>query len=152
MVGANIVKLIPKNGWTKEVLHAATDGTRYDGVGHFADWVCQATGCTVLDSNYEDCRYQEGYTEPYFKWSERNVKLLTEEWPKAQEYRKKIDHIVQWLEANPIPRFQELLEFLAPKAAIIPMEKVNSPYDPTERWCPLEQHLPGEEDEENGDE
>jgi len=152
MVGADLVKLIPKNGWTKEVLHTATDGTRYDGVGHFADWVCQATGCTVLDSNYEDCHYQEGDTEPYFKWSERNVKLLTEEWPKAQEYRKKIDHIVQWLEANPISRFQELLEFLAPKAVIIPMEKVNSPYDPTERWCPLEQHLPGEEDEENGDE
>jgi len=126
MVGTDLVKLIPKNGWAKEVLHTATDGTRYDGVGHFADWVCQATGCTVLDSNYEDCHYQEGDTEPYFKWSERNVKLLTEEWPKAQEYRKKIDHIVQWLEANPIPASKSSWKSWLLRLQSYPWKKLNS--------------------------
>ena len=115
-VGAGQVKLIPSNGWTNEDLHLMTDGTPYEGVGHFADWVCSETSCVVLNTNYENCSYIEGDSEPTFEWSQRNVEMLTEDWPKVQEYRAKIDHIVEWLEVNPVSHFQELIEFLNTKA------------------------------------
>jgi len=76
------------------------------------DWACSNTGCVVLDSSYENCDYEEGSGEPTFLWTKRNVDILTSEWPRVQEIRGKIDHIVEWLEADPIERFRELLEFL----------------------------------------
>ena len=74
------------------------------------------TGCVVLDSSYEDCAYVEGEGEPIFKWTRYNVDLLTEQWSKVQEIRQEIDSIVEWLEADPISHFGELLEFLTAKA------------------------------------
>jgi len=61
----------------------------------------------VLDSSYENCDYEEGSGEPTFLWTKRNVDILTGEWPKVQEIRGKIDHIVEWLEAEPIGHFSE---------------------------------------------
>ena len=112
LVGEQIVNRIPMEGWNTEELHRMTDGTKYDGVGAFADWACSSTGCVVLDSSYENCDYEEGSGEPTFLWTKHNVDILTEQWPKVQEIRGEIDHLVEWLEADSIGHFRELLDFL----------------------------------------
>jgi hypothetical protein len=144
-VGAELAERIPGNGWEPEELHQMTDKTPYDGVGNFADWVCSQTGCVMLDSSIECCDIREGYGEPIFKWTRKNVTILTEEWPRVQEIRSKIDHIVEWLEEDQINHFKELLEFLLQSK---PAKKNTLPYDPTDRWCPLDQETDDDEDEE----
>jgi hypothetical protein len=156
LVGDELVKRLPSEGWDPKTLHKMTDGTKYDGVGAFADWACQQTGCVVLDTNYEDTEYVEGETEPFFKWTRHNVETLTKEWPKVQEIRRKIGNLVDWLEADPHERFRELLDFifsLAPyKRSPADPHKKRSSYDPTEHWCQLDQITQYEEEEGGEDE
>ncbi len=156
IVGEDLVRRLPRAGWEPEVLHKMTDGTPYDGVGHFADWACSVTGCIVLDSSYEDCEYVEGSGEPVFKWTRWNVDALVKDWPKVQEYRSKIGRIVGWLEADPDRHFGELIDFLmslpASKRRTADPKKKQSFYDPTEHWCPLEQISQFEEDEDDDNE
>jgi hypothetical protein len=147
MVGADLTSKIPEEGWSPEQLHEVTDGTAYDGVGVFVDWVFGRTGCIMLDSNYENTDYIEGYGEPVFKWTKANVDILTEQWPKVRELRKKIDHIVEWLEEDQIPRFTELVDFLLRAKVVKHKKKQKHYYDWAEHYCPLEQET-GEEDEE----
>ena len=152
IVGYDLVSHIPRDGWTEEELHQWTDGTQYDGVGSFADWVCSRTGCVILDCSYADCAYIEGMGEPIFKWSQFNVDQLTKEAPKVKEIREKIDRVVEWLEADPIIHFGELLEFLTAKAKITPekaTKRVNLEYDETDHWCPLDQATESEEEDED---
>ena len=154
-VGAELAGLIPRDGWTAEELHQWTDGTQYDGVGQFADWACSQTGGILLDYSYDDCEYMEGMAEPIFQWSQFNVDELTKEWPKVKEAREKIDRVVEWLEADPIIRFRELLEFLTAKAKTTHKKNTKRDkheYDPTEHWCPLDQVTQYEEEEEDYDE
>ena len=155
IVGAELAGLIPRDGWQPSELHLMTDGTPHDGVGAFADWAHSETGCIILDSSYEDCEFQEGMAEPIFKWTRFNVDTLTEQWPKVQEIRQKIDNMVEWLEENPIIHFRELLEALTAKAKTKRKKTTKARgkhyYDPTEHWCPLDQ-IGYEEEEEDNDE
>ncbi|MDP2917088.1 MAG: hypothetical protein Q8O16_04070 [Dehalococcoidia bacterium] len=138
MVGAELVNRIPAEGWDPVELHRMTDKTPYDGVGDFADWVCSQTECVMLDASYENCDYQEGVGEPIFRWTKRNVAILTEQWPKVKRIRRKIDHIVEWLEADQINHFAELLEFLL-KSQPAKTKKRKYLYDPMEHICQLDQ-------------
>lgn len=154
-VGAELAGLIPRDGWTPEELHQWTDGTQYEGLGNFADWVCSQTGCIIMDYSYADCEYIEGMGEPIFQWSKYNVDQLTKEAPKVRELREKIDSVVEWLEADPIIRFGELIEFLTAKARTrrkIVTKREKHEYDETEHWCPLDQATEFEEEEEDNDE
>jgi hypothetical protein len=152
MVGEEIVSRIPKDGWTAEELHRMTDGTKYDGVSAFADWACSSTGCIVLDSSYENCDYEEGSGEPTFLWTKHNVDILTEQWPKVQEIRGKIDRMVEWLEADPIWHFRELLDFLLKsKPAKTKKKRKREYYDPFEHHCQLDQDTGEEEDNDDQD-
>ena len=145
LVGAELAKRIPESGWDTAWLHQATDGTKYDGVGQFADWACSRTGCTVLDCSYSDCSYIEGSGEPVFLWSRGNVDMLTEEWPRVKQIRGAIDRIVAWLEEDPERNFEELVHFLLSKKQ--PKEKKRNDYDAWDHCCPLEQA--SEEDYDN---
>jgi len=153
IVGEDLVRKISHDGWSPADLHRMTDGTPHDGVGVFADWAHSETGCVILDASYEDCQYVEGMAEPMFRWTRFNVDTLTEQWPKVQEIRQKIDDTVEWLEANPISRFGELLEFLtaqAKKKRIKPTKnKGKHYYDPTEHWIPLDMKSEYEEEEDD---
>ena len=153
MVGEEIINRIPKDGWTAEELHHMTDGTKYDGVGAFADWACSNTGCVLLDSSYENCDYEEGSGEPTFLWTKHNVDILTSEWPKVQEIRGKIDRMVEWLESEPIGHFREILEFLL-KAELAKTKKKRKRgyYDPFDHHCALDQYNGEEEDDDRNDE
>jgi len=153
IVGANLAGIIPTDGWQPADLHLLTDGTPHDAVGHFADWAFSETGSVILDSSYDDCGYIEGMGEPIFKWTMFNVDTLTEQWPKVQEIRQKIDIMVEWLEANPIIHFGELLEFLTAKAKSTRLKPAKPRdkhyYDPTEHWIPLDQQEEFDEEEDN---
>jgi hypothetical protein len=161
LVGEDLVRRLPADGWTPEELHRVTDGTKYDGVGEFADWVCSQTGCVVLDNNYGDVDWNTDEMDPTFSWSQRNVDMLTRDWPKVKEIRQKIDHIVEWLEADPPMRFRELLDFILPKIKTkytngkkaqkgrIGIMPERHAYDDTEHFCPLDQEY-NEEEEEDG--
>lgn len=155
LVGEDLARRLPAEGWEPATLRKITDGTPYEGAGHFAEWACSETGCTVLDTNYGDVEYVEGATEPIFKWTRFNVDTLAGDWPKVQEYRGKIGHIVEWLEKDPNLNFRELLDFLfsLPPSKRRPAEpnKRRSSYDPTEHYCPLDQVYRYEEDEEDGE-
>jgi len=111
-IGKSTVGRILPGGWTPEELHTLTDGTKYDGVGYIADWVCGTTGCQVLDHSYSDCPYIEGISEPYFKWSFYNVETLGLQWKRVVLYRNKIDAIVNWIEATPDSNFTMLVNYL----------------------------------------
>jgi len=152
MVGEEIVDRMPKDGWTAGELHRMTDGTKYDGVGAFADWACSRTGCVVLDSSYENCDYEEGSGEPTFLWTKHNVDILTDEWPKMQEIRGKIDHIVEWLEMDTIGHFRELLDFILKSKPKTRKRGKRTYYDPFEHHCVLDQDIGEEEDDDRGDE
>lgn len=104
LFGRDIAGLIPAEGWTSEQLHKATDGTEFDGVGLFADWVHSQTGCWILDANYNDYA-----GEP---WDPRTVSTLTEQWPEVCEINDKHAHIVNFIEENPKKRFLQLLNIL----------------------------------------
>ena len=149
IVGEEIVNRITRDGWTAEELHRMTDGTRFDGVGAFADWACSSTGCVILDSSYENCDYEEGSGEPTFLWTKHNVDILTSEWPRVQEIRGKIDRLVEWLEDEPIGHFRELLDFLLESQPKTKKKRKRGYYDPFEHHCSLDQYT-GEEEGDDG--
>jgi len=150
LVGAEMAKRIPEGGWDPGWLRQETDGTKYDGVGAFADWACSRTGCVVLDFSYADCSYIEGDGEPVFLWTRGNVDMLTEEWPRVKQVRGAIDRIVAWLEADMERRFAEILSFLLSQKQ--PRPKKQTYYDECDHFCPLEQASRDDYDElENED-
>jgi hypothetical protein len=150
VVGAETVRKIPKHGWEPEDLHKMTDGTRFDGVADFADWACGQTGCTILDSSYEDCAWVEGMAEPIFKWTKKNVEILTAEWPKVQDIRQRIDYMATWLEQDQANHFFELVNFLMSHKVKPTNKHRMSTFDRGERACILDQATDYDEEENDG--
>lgn len=111
-IGKSIMRHILKGGWTPAELHKMTDGTQYDGIGSFADWVFAKTGCYMLDANWDNCAYIEGWSEPVFEWSQYNVESLAAQYPKANKILSDIDRIVKWLEKNLDFNFDHLVRYL----------------------------------------
>ncbi|KKM00761.1 hypothetical protein LCGC14_1801180 [marine sediment metagenome] len=145
LIGDDLVWKIPVHGWTPSELRQL-DKTKYKGVAHFADWACSETGCIILDTSYEDCQYIEGEGEPFFMWSERNVKVLTKEWPKAKEIRESIDRMVDWLELDPLRNFGELLTFIRSRKIDSKKKRPERNYDRMDYECPLDQVFEDEEE------
>ena len=146
MVGAEIASTIPSAGWQPGELHRITDETPYSGVGDFANWVCSETGCVMLDSSFDNVHFMEGMSEPIFKWTRYNVVTLTEQWPKVQQIRRNIDNLVDWLEADQINNFRELLDFILKRN---PKNTEDAGgYDPWEHFCELDQQEEDDEDVE----
>jgi len=106
LVGPETVRKIPKRGWEPEDLHKMTDGTRFEGVDTLRLGLGQ-TGCTILDSSYEDCEWVEGWENRSSNGPKETSKILTEQWPKTQEIRKKIDKMAIWLEQDQANHFFE---------------------------------------------
>lgn len=150
LVGAALADQVPKIGWELGVLHQLTDKTQYKGVGDFAAWACKQTGCVMLDTCAEDCNFMEDYGAPIFKWTERNVRILSEEWTRVQQVRDRIDHIVDWLEGDQENRFGELLGYLLAHHP----EKVKGEcyqYDRAKHWCRLDERSDPDEEEVTDD-
>lgn len=151
MVGRDMAKRIPGDGWQPDELRRMTAGTKYKGVADFADWVCSETRCTMLDVSYDGCDFMEDHAEPKFRWSQHNVETLAKDWPKVREIRQSIDQIVEWLEDNHQVRFNELLSYLlSPKATKLKgkrQSRQRGGYDPTEHMVDLNQMYEEEDDD-----
>lgn len=120
IAGKEITEKIPPEGWEPEHLHKVLDGTRFEGVAGFADWVCSCTGCWLLDANYE-----EFAGEP---WARDTVDALTAQWPKIRKITDNINHMMDWLENNRQANFDELLEFILQKQGNqVPKEQMPLP-------------------------
>ncbi|MBA7484349.1 hypothetical protein ES707_19874 [subsurface metagenome] len=122
LLGRDIAELIPDDGLTPEKLHDLTDGTPFDGVGAFADWLHQNTGCWQLDANHEE---YEGES-----WAPNIVSELTSQYPQVMEIWDKIGKASDYLEESPKKRFLELLSIILSKNAkgfIVPDEQIPLP-------------------------
>ena len=149
IVGGEISKSIFQAGWVPGELHRITDDTRYSGVADFADWVCSSTGCVLLDSSYDKVEYIEGWSEPVFQWTRRNVLTLTEQWPKVQQIRGNIDKLVEWLEADLINNFRELLEFILKGNPKNVVDIHRDSYDALDYICELDIEVEGEDENDD---
>lgn len=106
LVGEQSMKLVPKGGWSRDDLHRRLDGTEFEPVALFADWLWQDTGVFVLDVDYENY-----YND--LEWSTENVAWLTEQWPRATRIMDRIRDFTVWLEDDPRGRFRQVVSVLA---------------------------------------
>lgn len=107
VVGKEIAEKIPPEGWEPEQLHKWLDGTRFEGVADFADWVCSCTGTWVLDCTYDGWAPEA--------WDREVVDNLTAQWPKVQEITGKMNSLMDWLGDDKQANFDELLKFILRK-------------------------------------
>ena len=123
LVGEGLTRLIPKGGWSAKDLHSMTDGTEFDGLGVFADWVFCNTGCYYLDVQGESLEMGES-----IEWSPETVDEMTEDWGEACEILEKIHRVALLLEEDPESTFRKLLALLLNRQdLIIPKEQMPLP-------------------------
>jgi hypothetical protein len=149
LVGPSLVSRIRKEGWDPGDLHRAVDGTEYEGLGYFADWALGDTRCLVLDTDYGDVEFKEGYAEPAFKWTRHNIDNLTEQWPRVREYREKIDTLANRLDRDLEGEFGRLLDFLVPVVKAEAPERLYDTYGDHPQGPALD--TVSDEEEEDGD-
>lgn len=104
ILNKGIVSLIPENGWSLEYIRKKFEGSQYQGVVAFANWIHQDTGCWQLDANYTE------YGEEL--WSHHVVNGLTEQWPRVVEFQNQMQKMYEWLEEDMEGNFKILLDNL----------------------------------------
>jgi hypothetical protein len=123
IVGEGLVRLLPDAGWSAADLHTMTDGTEFEGLGLFADWVNGNTGCIHLDTMGESLD-MEGLPE----WDSDTVDEMTNDWHQATEILDKIHRVALLLEQDPERTFRKLVALLTGnKDLIIPKEQLPLP-------------------------
>ena len=124
LVGEGLARLIPNEGWSAQDLHGMTDGTEFEGLGEFADWVLCNTGCYHLDAQGESLEMGES-----IDWSPETVDELTEDWRRSCEILEKIHRVALLLEQDSERTFRKLLALLLDKQdLIIPKEQLPLPF------------------------
>ena len=122
IVGKSLVELIPHEGWSLDDIHRMFEGSRYEGVIAFADWIHQSTGYMQLDGNYTDYG-------PEF-WSVELVNSLTAEWPTVIDLQEKMSHMYEWLEEDMHHNFEKLLAIMLGREVVsVPKEQMSFPLD-----------------------
>ena len=99
---------IPQGGIPRDILTAALEGTRFEGVAQAAAWVFAETGNFFLDYCYDDGMY-EGFSDP---WEDEVIEQGTEEWRKASAVMDSVTQLADWLENDLPGRFAEMLDFI----------------------------------------
>lgn len=109
LVGEDLIKLIPPQGWERAELHRRLDGTPLEGVALFADSLWRETDTVFLDVDWEEDLLD-------LDWTRENVEYLTERWPRAVQIQGRVREVEQWLEKAPAENFRHLLNVLTRKA------------------------------------
>jgi len=123
LLGKGLVNLIPEDGWSAEDLHRMTDGTEFDGLGDFADWVQGTTGFYHLDAQGESLE-MGGLIE----WGRETVDELTDDWHMTIEMLDKFYRLSLLLEEDSEHVFRNLLGLLLDNQdLIIPKEQLPLP-------------------------
>jgi len=124
LVGKSLVELIPPDGWSLDDIHRMFEGSQYEGVVAFADWIHSTTGCMQLDANYTDYG-------PEF-WSTGIVNDLTQQWPTVIDIQEKMHHMHEWLEEDMHHNFEKLLSIMLGIECVsppVPKEQMSFPLD-----------------------
>jgi len=122
LVGKGLAELIPQEGWTLDHIHRMFDGSEYEGVSAFADWLHGCTGCLQLDANYEEYGPED--------WSRGIVNDLTEQWPQVIDLQGKMQKMYLWLEEDLYYNFAKLLAMVSGvEFEIVPKEQLTLPLD-----------------------
>jgi hypothetical protein len=123
LVGEGLTRLIPAGGWSAKDLHNMTDGTEFEGLGEFADWVFCNTGCYHLDVQGESLEMGES-----IEWSPEAVNDMTEDWHRSCEILENIHQVALLLEEDSESTFRKLLALLLNRQdLIIPKEQMPLP-------------------------
>jgi hypothetical protein len=125
IVGEGLVRLLPDAGWSATDLHTMTDGTEFDGLGLFADWVNGNTGSIHLDTMGESLD-MEGLPE----WDPETVDQMTDDWHQATEILDRIHRVALLLEQEPERTFRKLVALLTDNMdLIVPKEQLPLPIE-----------------------
>ncbi len=125
LVGEGLSRLIPEGGWSAQDLHGMVNGTKFEGLGDFADWVVNSTGYYFLDAQGESLEMGE-----QIEWDPGTVSELTEDWHGACEILEKVHRLALLLEEDSESTFRELLALLlSTPDLIIPKEQLPLPLD-----------------------
>lgn len=123
LVGERLASLIPKDGWLADDLHRITDGTEFDGLGAFADWVQCNTGLYHLDATGSSAETGEA-----FEWRPDEVEFLTDDWLQSADLLDKMHRLALRLEEGSEEIFTKLLALLLDnKEMVIPKEQLPLP-------------------------
>jgi len=123
LVGKGLASLIPDNGWPAGALRRMTDGTEFEGLGDFADWVHSTTGLYHLDARGESLEIGEE-----MDWSQEAVDELTYDWRMASEILDNIHRLALLLEEESDRTFKNLLGLLLDRQdLVIPKEQQSLP-------------------------
>ena len=122
IVGKSLVELIPPDGWSLDDIHRMFEGSKYEGVVAFADWIHSNTGCMQLDANYSEYGPE--------MWSRELVNGLTSEWPTVVDLQDKMHRMYEWLEEDMHHNFEKLLSImLGIECVSVPKEQMSFPLD-----------------------
>ena len=99
------LKRLPEGGWEPLDLDRWLEGTQFEVVAKFFDYLTVDTGNAFLDTNQE-----RGFADP---WSQETVKYLVSQWHQAQLFIDQIRNMADWL-TEP-GHFRELLDFIYKK-------------------------------------
>jgi hypothetical protein len=113
--GKEIGEKIPRRGWSREDIHAMTDGTEYSGLGDFADCINHETGVYQLDASMED-----GYAK-VAEWDRETVEQLTSDGARIREIMGNIKDLDTRLEMA--GEYETLLDFLIEAEKKLPKKK-----------------------------
>lgn len=105
IVGEEVAARIPKKGWAPDQLRRFVDGTPYETVALYADWLWQGTENVFWDSHFDD-------TFDNLSWSPENVEWLTIQWREAKEIMARIDNFGTWVNEAPANRMIEILSVI----------------------------------------
>jgi len=90
-----------------EEAHHLLNGTKYEPLALWADWLHSSTGNAFLDTDYEMLMNDMGP-----EWSPDTVRELTNEWRQAELHQNKTGDFMDWLEQDLPKRFDELVRFI----------------------------------------
>lgn len=122
IVGKSLVELIPPDGWSLDDIHRMFEGSKYEGVVAFADWIHSNTGYMQLDANYSEYGPE--------MWSRELVNGLTEQWPMVVDLQEKMSRTYIWLEEDMHHNFEKLLSImLGIECVSVPKEQMPFPLD-----------------------
>lgn len=132
LLGEEIAQLIPKEGWSPEALHSRLNGTKYEQVASFADWVWHQTGLVLLDTDWETSGC--GFGAQMLDWDMELVETLTVQRPLIQEFWDNLNRFGDWLMSDHVANFKDLLYFMLGKQAFqVPKEQLRLPLDIPEK-------------------
>lgn len=117
-VPVDFLQRVPQGGLRDDECQQILNGTKYQGLAHWAKMLGQNTGNFFLDMCDEDL--YSGYEQ--IDWDKETVENLTLQWHQGQAIWKEINGLADWIEKDAPARFEEILNFILERRSGDPIE------------------------------